>query len=312
MELSFDNFELYREATLGWGLDFTQLDCGPFAGLLRQVTAPKVSLTHFTLNRHFYQRGEIRAPGRTFAIFLNRITPMRWQNSTAVDSETLVIFPEDGALDSVTFPGFDAVSISVDPGLLTRTAQENGFERALEALPRHAMNFQTDGQVIAALRVRVRTLQKQPESGLASVYLCELEGEIAYLVLKALSLRMGRESRSSHRMRDRAFKAALDILDRAPDPPSIPELCRMAGASERTLRNAFQERLGVAPKHYVNAMRLKRVREKLLDGPASASPVQDIAASFGFWHTGQFAADYRRLFGELPSETLSRAMRHQG
>ena len=33
--------------------------------------------------------------------------------------------------------------------------------------------------------------------------------------------------------------------------------------------------------------------------------VQEIAQRWGFWHTGEFAADYRRLFGELPSQTFN-------
>jgi AraC-like DNA-binding protein len=32
--------------------------------------------------------------------------------------------------------------------------------------------------------------------------------------------------------------------------------------------------------------------------------VNEIAARWGFDHAGNFAADYRRLFGELPSQTL--------
>jgi AraC-like DNA-binding protein len=32
----------------------------------------------------------------------------------------------------------------------------------------------------------------------------------------------------------------------------------------------------------------------------------ELAGVNGFWHMGQFAADYRRIYGELPSETLNR------
>jgi AraC family ethanolamine operon transcriptional activator len=32
--------------------------------------------------------------------------------------------------------------------------------------------------------------------------------------------------------------------------------------------------------------------------------INEIANRWGFWHMSQFAADYRRFFGELPSETL--------
>jgi hypothetical protein len=38
-------------------------------------------------------------------------------------------------------------------------------------------------------------------------------------------------------------------------------------------------------------------------------PNGDVANRWGFWHMGQFAADYKRQFGELPSATLKRAHR---
>jgi AraC family ethanolamine operon transcriptional activator len=34
--------------------------------------------------------------------------------------------------------------------------------------------------------------------------------------------------------------------------------------------------------------------------------VSDVAVRYGFWHMSKFAADYRWLFGELPSQTLAK------
>jgi AraC family ethanolamine operon transcriptional activator len=38
----------------------------------------------------------------------------------------------------------------------------------------------------------------------------------------------------------------------------------------------------------------------------SETRVTEVAHRSGFWHIGQFAADDRRFFDELPSATLSR------
>src|SRR5262249_10139371 len=88
-------------------------------------------------------------------------------------------------------------------------------------------------------------------------------------------------------------------------PLSMFDLCREFDVSERTLRYAFQEARGLSPMAYFKARRLNVVRQELKAAPADTTTVQEIAQRWGFWHTGEFAADYRRLFGELPSQTFN-------
>ena len=59
----------------------------------------------------------------------------------------------------------------------------------------------------------------------------------------------------------------------------------------------------MSPMAYFQAVRLNEVRQELKTAAGTAT-VYEIARRWGFWHTGEFAAAYRRLFGELPSQTL--------
>jgi AraC family ethanolamine operon transcriptional activator len=84
----------------------------------------------------------------------------------------------------------------------------------------------------------------------------------------------------------------------------VLDLCRELAVSERALHYAFQEVRRLSPMAYFRAVRLNAVRQEL-KAAAGTATVREVARRWGFWHTGKFAAAYRRQFGELPSQTLN-------
>jgi AraC family ethanolamine operon transcriptional activator len=63
--------------------------------------------------------------------------------------------------------------------------------------------------------------------------------------------------------------------------------------------------LGIGPKRYLLNLRLTQARRQLKIAPPNAK-VADIANDWGFWHMGHFAREYRKMFCELPAESLTR------
>ncbi len=99
------------------------------------------------------------------------------------------------------------------------------------------------------------------------------------------------------------LRRALDYMEsQASQTITIGDIAQAAGVSVRSLYAGFREHLGVAPMARLKQMRLEAARQHLLKGGVS---VTQIALACGFTHLGQFSADYRRHYGERPSETLS-------
>jgi transcriptional regulator GlxA family with amidase domain len=88
------------------------------------------------------------------------------------------------------------------------------------------------------------------------------------------------------------------------EPVTMAELSRVAGVSERTLRSAFHDVLGLSPKQYAITERLRAARAALLAADPETTTVTDIATEYGFFELGRFAGRYRHTFGEVPSRTL--------
>ncbi len=90
------------------------------------------------------------------------------------------------------------------------------------------------------------------------------------------------------------------------DAVDLDTLAAVADVRPRTLEAHFKQFLGTTPLGWVRSARLARARQELIDA-GSKTTVTLAALDSGFTQLGRFAAEYRRAFGERPSETLRQA-----
>lgn len=136
----------------------------------------------------------------------------------------------------------------------------------------------------------------------ANVVDVELEDELARAFLRALNsgskprkMQRGRQWRTVHRGVD-------FILEEYSNPITVTDLCRLAGVSERNLEYLLRSATGFTMQQYLMNHRLHRARAMLMKG--EYEQVKDVAIACGIPHAGRFSQYYKRLFGQLPRETL--------
>ena len=96
---------------------------------------------------------------------------------------------------------------------------------------------------------------------------------------------------------------SLTLTSNLDEPLLIKRICEEYDIPERTLRYTFRKYKGMAPKRYINSLKYSAIHTDLRAPELALVPIKSIAGQYGFWHMGQFAADYKRHFGELPSDT---------
>jgi AraC-like DNA-binding protein len=128
------------------------------------------------------------------------------------------------------------------------------------------------------------------------------------LIGAMVSCLIGSESHQTSRAQGRhhaLMRKFHALLEANPEEPIyMPELSVALGVSGRTLRNCFQEHLGMGLKRYLLLRRLHLARHALMEGAPGKVTVTDTATRYGFWELGRFAGAYKSVFGESPSATL--------
>ncbi|WP_121371397.1 helix-turn-helix transcriptional regulator [Frondihabitans australicus] len=189
-------------------------------------------------------------------------------------------------------------SVHVRDGFLREVAAELGIE-----IPPGELVFEQQDDRIAGL-APLRTLMKEVagtfgDPSLPADERRELDARIAEAVLEVFPVRVGGTAiGASGRLRD----AVSFVEAHAADEITLSDIADAAGLSDRGVQQLFKRNLGTTPMSYLRDVRLDRVRQEILFSPDS--PVGGIAKAWRLNHLGRFASEYRRRFGELPTETV--------
>jgi len=109
-------------------------------------------------------------------------------------------------------------------------------------------------------------------------------------------------------IRDSAASRALRVvMSGLHEHWSAARLAAAVGVSRRSLYRAVRREFGLSPGSLFRQARLAQARQALHTLGAERS-VTRIALDCGFTHLGRFSLAYRKEFGELPSQTLRRAV----
>jgi AraC family ethanolamine operon transcriptional activator len=306
----FTSFDQFAEAVQGWDLDWCQLDRGVLWADLLQVGSHVGMITRADFARRFMQRGSSPPGCRTFALVDEDVAGVIWCGREFGD-QSLAVFDPTGDYESTSPPGFRCNTLSFDEELLASVASTVGYPELPEVLTGRDAVLRVDPEAMRDLRRRLQgfyvALSKVHSASQLGALCHELEFEIPARLVEALMSGRPEERLPRFGSRSDAMRRASEFIEaNADDPPSIQEVCRVAGVSWRTLNYAFREQVGVTPKAYLQAVRLNGMRRALVDAEPG-TVIADVANRWGFWHMGQLAADYRRQFGELPSDTVRRA-----
>lgn len=296
----------HAEALRAWDQRYEQLTPGGFEGRLTDLWMGDIQIFREVTNQIVHQRGRAWSGAFVFGVVLDS------DGEGAIQGSPLA---NGGGFSLGSAPDFlfrtprclDVVGIALSRDWIEANGNATGDSSLQDAATAPARVFRRSAdldELSAYLRELFATVEvdrsalRHPSAQRSVV--SALAGVLSGAVSGGGAIRHA----ASRNARTRLVERAKDyVLDRRETPVTVTELCEFLCVSRRTLQYCFQDVLGVNPVQYLRAIRLNGVRRELREH-VSGVRIGDVAARWGFWHFSQFSADYRRMFGELPSETL--------
>lgn len=295
-----------------WQTEFLPIEPGPLRDSMRTAGAADARIVNYRMNRRTDQRGVSPVQHLTLAVMGAQTSPFIWCGQE-VTCDSLHAFPPGSEFDAIGPRQFDTYLFMLHESCLDRLKDLSpvAYER-LTTMESPNVLFD-DHQCVSTLREEFqRSLTASDTPSAATLSQKPLDR-----ILKCITAGIARSDTATAAP---VRKPQLDALARAiryartnvAEAPLVTELSGISGMKERTLRNAFEKYLSMPPKVYIQILRLELVRRDLSSAGGCDTRIADIANRWGFWHMGQFASDYRRRFGELPSATMDRTLRRRG
>ena len=303
----FSDFDEMASAFSAWNADIRQLQKGKSVNHLIEFNTGDLMITNGIFNGNTQQKGSPPPFGTTVAILSDKVSNLSWRKNE-VGSNSLMVMPPGSELDVVTKTYAGVYTITLSGRTLEKQIRLNSeLEKALD----QNRLLTAPALVVGLLRSMIQKYQTLLDANPTLIsqtsFVDELNWEVSEKIAACLTDSCGVSEPIHHINKNKVWDRIEHVFEKPWEIDlRVSDLCRMARVSESTLLRLFKARFDLSPKTYINMVRLNGLHKELMNGGTGSQKIADCANRWGFWHMGQLAKDYKKLFGELPSETIRR------
>lgn len=309
LDQPFDSFEELSSLTCLWNINFSQLNSEQFQSRVFQAKTDLMLLSHVHFGCVVEHKGATPTGMRTFALPYAGCSEFNWFGHT-VDHNDLLIFPVHGANDAFSKTGFKIMTFSFPESELVKLFEDNSIHKVSHFLKPYEMVKKLPKKYLDELRVLLFEFEQALKDTEHSEYRLSFIKTVQKQIIVTLFNVLIDSKFNPQYINQKHFKLLKQVSEyidvHIDDKICMGELCIITQVSDRTIQKIFKSFIGLTPKSYILGKKLYKVHRQLWNEKNSNVTITEIIADTGFWHMGQFAADYAKLFGELPSETIKR------
>ncbi len=299
----FRAIEMLREylATIGWGVDYRQLEAGQLEAHLSVRAAGGITIVRTAVSHRVI--GSSRSPDDMFTIAMSVSNNALLLNGHSIDQEGLFVIPPktDVHVSSVG-GGWGVLSMLMSVDMLAEYFETVYDDHSLLETEKITL-FELPKTQLAPLRRLVAEGMSQPlGSQTHAVEESDLVAQMGRLLVRPETVQIVGDPYRRLKKHRIVVRAKEYVHEHLREVIPVIDLCNYCSVSLSTLERIFTRELGIHPNGYIRAARLHEVRRALLATNAENFTIAEIAMNSGFTHMGRFSRRYRTHFGRLPSE----------
>lgn len=280
-----------------WEFSYNQVSSGKFTGNLNKFWLEGIEIYEEKLSTCIFQEGSGKNDILCLGIFRNIENPVLWMGDEIGQNDIISIHPNKEIMIKTPKESmFYALQIPIN--LL--------LDEEVEVVNNNIFSIKNNDLNSRIYRKTFNIFANLEESILNESSRKYIKSDLIDLGFDYINITQGGKLNKSY-SKYKAQKVVKEIINHLHSnkecPISVEECCQLTYTSRRTLQNYFELIVGCSPSLFLKYWRLNGVRKMILNKNQSMN-IGDIASYWGFWHLSQFSCDYKKLFGETPSQTL--------
>ena len=288
----------------GWDIEYHQVGRGAFDAWFSATICAGMLFTNQFCNRELIISGCPPAEMAALVLPAGRAGMGVFEGKTLAATEGILLLPDsDRTLRSFTESRICTISMPLQLLESALRLDGCGSEQILSAS--HSVVFPPG--MFRFLAETVAEIAGVAERSVSRAAMAVVEDQLLQALVDTLHAPGNDQEKLARGLTNRRMyvnRAREYIEEHLLEPISISRVAEHVKVTNRTLEFAFQDVLGATPLQYIRSRRLNRVRKQLLEESRKNWTIARLAYENGFRHLGNFASDYKKLFGELPSQTV--------